>query len=132
MISIKVAIPESTIFSQKLKTFNSIQISHINNIEDFIKQNEVIVEKYKDSGKLSPQENRLDNSLNISCLLWSDFPDFKGESLKLIITIGKYKQLDGRYLLPVNVKFHHAVNDGYHASVFFNSIEENIKSFQNY
>ncbi|VTT41450.1 chloramphenicol O-acetyltransferase [Streptococcus porcinus] len=125
-------IPEFTIFSDKLKTFSSIQVNQTSNFDSFFKNFEIEVEKYKHSGKLFPQNIRQGNSFYISCLPWISFSDFnldfKGDSLKPIITIGKYEYADDQYFLPMNVKFHHAVNDGYHASLFFKSLDEYIES----
>lgn len=41
-----------------------------------------------------------------------------------VILCGKYEKKDGRYIMPVSFTIHHAVADGYHASLFFDNIQE--------
>ncbi len=46
------------------------------------------------------------------------------------IMIGKYHPDKDRMKMPVTVEFHHAVNDGYHAEMFFRALEACCKDFQ--
>lgn len=41
-----------------------------------------------------------------------------------ILTGGKYFNQDGKTLFPLAVQMHHAVCDGYHASLFINEVQE--------
>lgn len=54
------------------------------------------------------------------------FTSYDQESTSFIpfITMGKYREENGRMLLPVTVELHHAVNDGYHAEQFFTLLSE--------
>lgn len=45
------------------------------------------------------------------------------------VMIGKYHAAGDRMKMPVAVEFHHAVNDGYHAEVFFQQLEACCKEF---
>ena len=61
---------------------------------------------------------------------WSSFTSFNlninnGENFLLpIITAGKYSQVRNELLLPVSLQIHHAVCDGYHASIFMNDLQK--------
>jgi chloramphenicol O-acetyltransferase type A len=60
---------------------------------------------------------------------WSSFTAFNlninngGDFLLPIITGGKYSQIKAEWFLPVSLQIHHAVCDGYHASVFMNDFQ---------
>jgi chloramphenicol O-acetyltransferase type A len=41
---------------------------------------------------------------------------------------GKWEEREGRLMMPVTLKLHHATGDGYHLSRFFLELEEMIKS----
>lgn len=45
------------------------------------------------------------------------------------VMIGKYHATGDRMKMPVTVEFHHAVNDGYHAEVFFQQLEACCREF---
>lgn len=45
------------------------------------------------------------------------------------VMIGKYYAAGDRMKMPVTVEFHHAVNDGYHAEVFFQQLESCCREF---
>lgn len=45
------------------------------------------------------------------------------------VMIGKYHATGDRMKMPVTVEFHHAVNDGYHAEVFFQQLESCCREF---
>ena len=47
-----------------------------------------------------------------------------------IIDFGKYTQQDGRYTLSAAVTISHAAADGYHTSLFFKKLQENLDAFQ--
>ena len=47
-----------------------------------------------------------------------------------IIDFGKYTEQEGRYTLPVAVTISHAAADGYHTSLFFKRLQEELDAFQ--
>lgn len=44
------------------------------------------------------------------------------------VTVGRFFERGGRVILPVTTRFHHAVNDGYHAEKFFRLMQENLNA----
>ena len=46
-----------------------------------------------------------------------------------IFTVGRYEQVNGKYIIPLAVQVHHAVCDGYHASCFITDLQKEIDCF---
>lgn len=46
------------------------------------------------------------------------------------VTMGQYREENGRLCMPVNVLFCHAVNDGRHSARFFELLEQNFREFR--
>lgn len=44
-------------------------------------------------------------------------------------TFGKYFERDGEWFVPIATQFHHEVNDGYHAELFYRKLGEVINAF---
>lgn len=73
-------------------------------------------------GSLEPQLDMPANALDISTLPWVAFTSFDlavptGDPLP-ILTIGKHCEREGRPFLPLAIRVHHAVSDGWHLGQF--------------
>ncbi|HGP3676975.1 MULTISPECIES: type A chloramphenicol O-acetyltransferase [Bacillus cereus group] len=121
--------PSYTIFDKKTHTFSGIWSPNLANFSEFHSQYEKDVEKYNGTGSLFPKIPIPDNNIPISMIPWSSFTAFNlninngGDFLLPIITGGKYSQVNNELFLPVSLQIHHAVCDGYHASVFMNDLQ---------
>ena len=49
-----------------------------------------------------------------------------------MLFMGKYEEAEGKYLMPVSFTFHHAVADGYHAQIFFDTFQRLLKNPRNW
>jgi chloramphenicol O-acetyltransferase type A len=122
-------LPSYTIFDKKTCTFSSIWSSNLTAFSEFYSQYEKDVEKYNGTGSMFPKTPIPENNIPISMIPWSSFTGFNlninngGDYLLPIITGGKYSQVNGELFLPVSLQIHHAVCDGYHASVFMNEFQ---------
>lgn len=122
-------LPSYTIFDKKTNTFSGIWSPNLNRFSDFHSQYEKDVEKYNGTGSLFPKTPIPDNNIPISMIPWSSFTSFNlninngGDFLLPIITGGKYTQVKDELFLPISLQIHHAVCDGYHASVFMNDLQ---------
>ncbi|MGE6258401.1 type A chloramphenicol O-acetyltransferase [Heyndrickxia sporothermodurans] len=122
-------LPSYTIFDKETSTFSSIWSPNLPTFYEFHSQYEKDVEKYNGMGRLFPKTPIPENNIPISMIPWSSFTAFNlninnaGDYLLPILTGGKYSQANGELLLPVSLQIHHAVCDGYHASVFMNEIQ---------
>lgn len=122
-------LPSYTIFDKETYTFSSIWSSNSPTFSEFNFQYEKDVEKYNGTGSMFPKTPIPENSFPISMIPWSSFTGFNlninngGDYLLPIITGGKYSQVNGELFLPVSLQIHHAVCDGYHASIFMNEFQ---------
>ncbi|MBT2617403.1 MULTISPECIES: type A chloramphenicol O-acetyltransferase [unclassified Bacillus (in: firmicutes)] len=122
-------VPSYTIFDKKTNTFSSIWSPNASRFSEFHSQYEKDVEEYNGTGSLFPKTPIPDNYIPISMIPWSSFTAFNlninngGDFLLPIITGGKYSQIKDEWFLPVSLQIHHAVSDGYHASVFMNEFQ---------
>lgn len=77
--------------------------------------------------------NPPENLFNVSMIPWTSFEGFnlnlqKGyEYLLPIFTIGRYREQEGRFVLPLAVQVHHAVCDGFHLSRFVQELQQQIQ-----
>lgn len=90
------------------------------------------LKKYAGSNVIVPQEILPQNVFNVSCVPWLHFEHFSSNTSngdnKIIkmITLGKYAEMNGRFLLPLTIQVSHAIVDGYHISLFFNRLQEEL------
>lgn len=81
---------------------------------------------------IAPLEILPQNVFNVSCVPWLHFEHFSSNTSngdnKIIkmITLGKYAEINGRFLLPLTIQVSHAIVDGYHISLFFNRLQEEL------
>ena len=48
------------------------------------------------------------------------------DNLSLIHILGKYEQVNDRYILPITIQVSHAIADGYHVALFFEKFQEEL------
>lgn len=123
--------PSYTIFNEKTKTFSNIWTPYQEDLLAFVKSMQEDKSRYKNQTSLFPQKNYVENTLTISCLPWLDYDSFSIEVedqsfYSPIITFSKYVIEGEQVVLKVSLRCHHAVADGYHASLFFETLEKYI------
>lgn len=123
-------IPSYTIFDNESSMFSSIWTQNSSSFAEFYDMYQDDVKKYNSLGKLFPKPPIPLNNFPISMLPWSSFTGFNlninngGDFLLPIITAGKYSKKENGIFLPISIQLHHAVCDGYHASVFINNLQK--------
>ncbi|GGG01469.1 type A chloramphenicol O-acetyltransferase [Paenibacillus albidus] len=121
--------PSFTIFHEEDKTFTALWTLYSEDFHDFYNRYLEDMDKYGKVQQFSAKTNEPPNTIPISSIPWVSFSGFnlnvfnEGTYLLPISTIGKYFRQDGRILLPFAGQFHHAVCDGYHASLMFNGLQ---------
>ncbi len=121
--------PSYTIFNEESETFSSIWTETSDNFNQFHKDYETDLKKYKGRIGLFPKSPIPENTFPISMIPWSSFTGFnlninnEGKFLLPIITAGKFMQKEDTIFLPVSLQIHHAVCDGYHAGLFMNYLQ---------
>lgn len=116
----------------KSGTFENVSSNNYDKFNDFYKNIKADVDeaKLKEKIKGTYNDNNLYNQYYITCLPWIDFsglthpiPD-NFESLSVPrICFGKYKLVDDRYLMMLNINVNHAFVDGYPLSQVFINIQ---------
>jgi len=123
-------IPSYTIFDNESLMFSSIWTQNSSSFAEFYDTYQDDVKKYNSLGQLFPKPPVPANNFPISMLPWTSFTGFNlninngGDFLLPIITAGKYSKAENGIFLPVSIQLHHAVCDGYHASVFMNNLQK--------
>ncbi|MGP4080629.1 type A chloramphenicol O-acetyltransferase [Pseudalkalibacillus sp. R45] len=123
-------VPSYTIFHPDDKSFSSIWSDFSDDFDVFYQNYQDDINQYSDVKGLFPKENEPRNSFPISSVPWISFTGFNlninndDNYLLPIITGGKYFNQGDKVLLPVSVQMHHAVCDGYHASLFFSELQQ--------
>ena len=121
--------PCYTVFHQDDKTFSNIWTSYDTEFSVFHESYSQDIKKYGEVRDFIAKEQDPGNTFTISCIPWLDFTAFNlniyddAKYLCPIFTIGKYTQEGNKTFLPVSAQVHHAICDGYHAGLLFESIK---------
>lgn len=122
--------PSFTIFHKDDQTFSSIWTEFSDEFRIFYENYQQDMEQYGNIKGFLTKDNVPRNSISISSIPWVQFTGFNlnimndAKYLLPIVTGGKYFNQEGRTLLPISLQVHHAVCDGYHASLFINELQE--------
>ena len=93
-------------------------------------------EKYRGKEVMFPDE-ATDNMFSITSLPWVNYSSFELHyanafmQLSPIVVWGKYKLKEGKLMLPLTLRVHHSVADGFHAARFFTRIDEVLPEIMN-
>ncbi|WP_152392396.1 type A chloramphenicol O-acetyltransferase [Paenibacillus guangzhouensis] len=121
--------PSYTIFHEDDTTFSSIWTLYSEEFHMFYRRYLDDLDRYGSIKGLMTKENEPPNTFPVSSIPWVNFSSFnlniynEGTYLLPIFTMGRYKERDGRTLLPLAGQFHHAVCDGYHAGLVYNELQ---------
>lgn len=129
----EVSHPNFTIFHKDDETFSDLWTKYHENFEDFYQGYEDALEHYGNCHGIKARPGQPANFFCISCVPWLDYEAYStysagGPNLFPIITFGKYTEKKGGVTLPVTVTISHAAADGYHTSLFFQKLQENLKA----
>lgn len=123
----------------KSGTFENVSSQNYNNYKEFYEHTKKDVDKAKNEIKIKAtyNDNNLFNQYYITCLPWLDFsavthpiPDDL-ESLSVPrICFGKYKEVNGRYKMMLNINVNHAFVDGYPLSQVFINIQDMLDNLE--
>lgn len=126
--------PNYTIFHDDDKTFSDCWSRYSPDFDEFYAAITADMTKYKDTKGIKARANQPANFFCISVAPWTTFASFNsaltgGEPQFFpVITAGKYREVSGRMLMPVNMSIAHAVCDGYHAGLFFATLQRELES----
>ncbi|MCE0450004.1 type A chloramphenicol O-acetyltransferase [Brevibacillus sp. AF8] len=123
-------IPSYTFFHKDDQTFSTMWTEFADEFPVFYQNYVADMKQYGDNKGFVAKEPEPPYTFPVSCIPWVSFSGFNlnisgdGRYLLPIITSGKYFEQGGKTLLPVSLQVHHAVCDGYHASLFINDLQK--------
>ncbi|MDO4170156.1 MAG: chloramphenicol acetyltransferase [Lachnospiraceae bacterium] len=133
----EVSNPNFTVFHQDDETFSDIWMEYHSDFEEFYQEFEKTIHIYGNNKGIKARPDTPANFFCISCVPWLDYSGCStysvGEpALFPIITFGKYTRENDAYTLPITLTISHASADGYHASLFFQKLQENLQNFHKF
>lgn len=127
--------PNYTIFHEDDKTFSDCWTDFDDDFETFYAYITKDMDYYKDVKGVKVKPGQPANFYCVSCVPWINFIGFStyvanGEPKYMpIITVGKYEEKDGKIFMPCTLTTAHAICDGYHVGLFFNSLQKTLDDF---
>lgn len=130
----EVSHPNFTVFHKDDDTFSDLWTAYEADFEKFYQGFEETLRRYGGKKGVKGRQDQPVNFFCISCVPWLDYTGYStysvGEpALFPIITFGRYTEQDGRYSLPVTLTISHASADGFHSSLFFRKLQEEVEEF---
>lgn len=125
-------VPTFTNLNNSSGLFYSLWITDYSNFEEFNQCYIKLTQEYKNTHEIAPLGMQPQNSVNISSIPGTHFEHFSantnndGDSLTTMITLGKYIENEDQVLMPFSIKVHHAIVDGFHLSLFFSNLQDNL------
>lgn len=125
-----VCHPSYTIFHADDHTFSDIWTAYSPDFSRFYRDCTEDMETWKDVKGIKTKPSKPDAFTPISCLPWLSYAGISYDTpmtspmLFPVVLFGKYAQHGDRMLMPFSGYFQHCVCDGYHASLFFNTVQE--------
>ena len=90
----------------------------------------------KNTGILSRPDLPPENAYTVSALPWVEFKHFAVHSYENkpyyfpSVEAGRYRDENGRVLMPLSLTCHHAATDGYHVSEFLKDLQRDMDHFE--
>lgn len=126
--------PSYTDFNKETEKFNKFVTEYSEDFHEFYERCVRDCEKHKNETGFLPNQPK--NTFDISCLPWTTYKSLDlhiygdGKSLFPIVIWGKYREENGKILLPVTAMLHHAVCDGFTVSRFFTELSDAVNEFK--
>lgn len=126
-------VPTFSSMNKNSKLFFTLYADMQENCVDYNEHYQKTAENFADSTTIVPQGNLPENVFHVSSIPWLHFEHFSSNSKTMenkvtkMITLGKYEQKDGCFVLPLTIQISHAIADGYHVALFFNKLQEELK-----
>lgn len=127
--------PTQYIFHDDTETCTPIYTTYYPDYEEFYEKCAGDIEKAKDTREYGLDMNNHPNWFDASYIPWVSYDSMNVELpdgylfFAPIINWGKYREENGRLMMPVSVRLNHAVADGYLVAKVFQLLEDEIKRF---
>ncbi|MFD2515508.1 CatA-like O-acetyltransferase [Pontibacter locisalis] len=127
------AVDISTTVLKDNKTVSFVHLPFYDELSDFCQNSSEIIEEVKKSNRLFYGYNGPD-LVHATTLPWFKFNGMEHAHLDDAddaipkLAFGRLEKRDGKILLPMSVRVHHALADGYHIHLFLQQMEQYINS----
>lgn len=130
--------PSYTIFHKDDCTFSDIWSEYNKDFSVFYQNCLQDMEEWKDVKGVKTKPNKPDNFTPISCLPWLSQASMAYDTPVTsplyfpVVLFGKYFEQNGEMLIPFSAYLQHAVADGYHTSLFINTVQKIADDYKNW
>ncbi len=114
--------PMFTVLNPARETFSVVRARYDADFGAFHEVAAALLAEHRHATTMFPQGAPPDHTFDVSSLPWTSFTGFTlhiehgWEHLRPIWTIGRFREADGRTLMPLALQIHHAAADGLHAA----------------
>lgn len=135
LICYDVLNPIQYVFHEDTETCTPVYTTYYKNYEEFYKNALADVENAKKTREYMLDSENHPNWFDASYISWLSYDSMNIELpdgyiyLLPIINWGKYREENGRLMMPLTVRMNHAVADGYLVANVFRLLEKEIASF---
>ena len=135
LICYDVVNPIQYVFHEDTETCTPVYTTYYENYEKFYKNALSDVENAKKTREYMLDSANHPNWFDASYISWLSYDSMNIELpdgyiyLLPIINLGKYREENGRLMMPLTVRLNHAVADGYLVANVFRLLEKEIASF---
>ena len=135
LICYDVINPTQYIFHDDTETCTPVYTKYHSDYSVFYKNALYDMEKAKESRDYSLDMQNHPNWFDASFIPWLSYDSLNIELpdghlfFSPIINWGKYREENGRFMMPVTVRLNHAIADGYLIANVFRLLEKEIKGF---
>jgi chloramphenicol O-acetyltransferase type A len=129
-----VVHPSFTVFNPERETFASVWSPHRDDFATFHREAVEVLDRYRSATSLFPQADTPPNTFDVSSIPWASFTGFTldirdaWDHLAPIFTVGRYRRVADRVLMPLAVQVHHAAADGFHTARLVTDLQELVAS----
>lgn len=135
LICYDVVNPIQYVFHEDTETCTPVYTTYCENYEEFYKNALADVENAKKTREYMLDSENHPNWFDASYISWLSYDSMNIELpdgyiyLLPIINWGKYREENGRLMMPLTVRMNHAVADGYLVANVYRLLEKEIASF---
>ena len=128
--------PNYTIFHKDDHTFSDCWTEYEEDMDAFYEKITKDMDVYGRKKGVKVKEGQPGNFYCISAVPWIGYTGYATNNMSgepnffPIITAGKYEGNDGKVKMPVTLTIAHAVCDGYHAGVFFETLQKELDKYK--
>lgn len=128
--------PTQYIFHEDTETCTPVYTTYYEDYLEFYKNCENDIKKAKQTGEYGLDMANYPNWFDASYISWLSYDSLNIELpdgylfFAPIVNWGRYREENGRLLMPVSVRLNHAIADGYLVAKVFRLLEEEIEGFE--